>query len=354
MSSSPAPAERNMSPLSRGIGWLIGVVWLFYLGQPIGTAWHHPPGVGRTVSLVALAAFALCYVLLFTRIRRIWRAGQGVSASEAWLFLAGLTVLAVSTIPATGGDWLVTLVYVGTAAVLVLPTRVAALVVVLLAAVPVVSPLAVPAWAPDEGVAFAILLAAFAIHGVKRLNTRNNELIAAQAEIHRLAVAGERARTARDLHDILGHSLTVIAVKAELAGRLLEVDPRRAAVEIADLERLSREALADVRTTVGAYREVNLDTELASARTALCAAGIAAELPPTVGELPPERSELFGWAVREAVTNVVRHSGASRCVIGADRNWVEVTDDGAGDRTGGNGGSDGHGLIGMRERAALL
>ena len=103
---------------------------------------------------------------------------------------------------------------------------------------------------------------------------RNAQLMVARDEVAELAVSAERERMARDMHDILGHSLTVITVKAELAGRLIEVDPAKAKAEIADLERLSREALADVRATIGGFREVTLARELANAKSALTAAGI--------------------------------------------------------------------------------
>ena len=125
----------------------------------------------------------------------------------------------------------------------------------------------------------------------------------------------------------------MVAIKAELAGRLIEVDRDRAAAEIAEVEALARAALADVRQTVGAYREVSLAAELAGARSALAAAGIAADLPAEVPELPEEWDRLFGWAVREGVTNVVRHSGARCCVIRVHPDRVEISDDGRGPST---------------------
>ena len=106
---------------------------------------------------------------------------------------------------------------------------------------------------------------------------RNVELAQAQRTIAELAVKAERSRFARDLHDILGHSLTVLTVKAELAGRLVALDPERAEREIGEVEALARQALADVRAAVAGYREVSLPGELASARAALEAAGIVAD-----------------------------------------------------------------------------
>ncbi len=139
----------------------------------------------------------------------------------------------------------------------------------------------VSGWTSGVGLAFALLAAAVAMYGIQQMMLRNLALISAHAENAELAVENERNRFARDLHDILGHSLTVITVKAELAQKLMDVDTDRARAELADLERLSRDALADVRRAVEGYRELSLPGELARARTALAAArdrGGAAEL----------------------------------------------------------------------------
>ena len=154
------------------------------------------------------------------------------------------------------------------------------------------------------------MMAAFA-----RTTAAMNQLRATQAQLEELAVERERGRVARDIHDILGHSLTVITVKSELAGRLVEADPARAKAEIAEVEALARGALADVRATVAGVRGVTVSGELAAARSALAAAGIAAELPSSTDTVPAERRELAGWVVREGVTNVLRHSAASVCRI---------------------------------------
>jgi two-component system sensor histidine kinase DesK len=185
--------------------------------------------------------------------------------------------------------------------------------------------------------------------GVNQLMARNVDLIEAREENARLAVADERNRFARDLHDIHGHSLTVITVKAELANRLLDVDPERARSELADLERLSRDALADVRRAVEGYRDLTLPGELARAREALRAAGIDAELPNSAESVPSELRELFAWTVREGVTNVIRHSRASHCIVQLEAERVSVRDDGVGPE---ELGEHGHGLDGLRERAA--
>ena len=159
----------------------------------------------------------------------------------------------------------------------------------------------------------------------------------------------ERRRSDRDLHDILGHSLTVVTVKAELAQKLLDVDVERARAEVADLERLSRDALVDVRRAVEGYREITLPGELVRARVALRAAEIEADLPTSTDDIPSELRELFAWAVREGVTNVIRHSGARHCTVRLTATTAEISDDGP---TAPSPNGHGSGLAGLRERAA--
>jgi two-component system sensor histidine kinase DesK len=156
----------------------------------------------------------------------------------------------------------------------------------------------------------------------------------------------------------------VVTVKSELAGRLVERDPARAAAELADIERLSRGALADLRASIAGYREMNLDTELAAARAALAAAEIEATVPVSGDVVAPPLRALFAWAVREAVTNVIRHARASRCVIELAPDAVRVCDDGVGmpvpayldagraETHAAFGMNAGSGLAGLAERAA--
>jgi len=191
-------------------------------------------------------------------------------------------------------------------------------------------------------VSISLMMAAFA-----RTTAAMNQLRATQAQLEGLAVERERGRVARDIHDILGHSLTVITVKSELAGRLIDVDPARAKSEIAEVETLARGALADVRATVAGVRGVTVSGELASARSALTAAGIRAELPSSTDTVPLDSRELAGWVVREGVTNVLRHSAASVCRITLGARGVEIADDGVGPPESAASSS---GLSGLRER----
>ncbi|WP_258060748.1 sensor histidine kinase [Rathayibacter rathayi] len=174
-----------------------------------------------------------------------------------------------------------------------------------------------------------------------------HELQATRAELEVLTAERERSQVARDIHDVLGHSLTVITVKSELAGRLLDADPTRARTEIADVESLARGALADVRATVSGFRATTASGALAAARGALSAAGIAADLPSSTDTVLPQHRELVGWVIREGVTNVVRHSGASLCRIRLTACEVEIADDGTGPQPGTAGST---GLAGLRER----
>jgi len=175
-------------------------------------------------------------------------------------------------------------------------------------------------------------------------------LRAANQEIARLAVDEERARFARDLHDSLGHSLTVVTVKSELAGKLVDRDPAAAQAEIADVERLAREALADLRGAVAGFRAVTLEGKLVAARAALAAGGVRVEVPRHADVVRPELRPVAAWAVREGVTNVLRHAHATACTIELSRAGVRIRDDG----TGAPGTEPGSGLRGLAERAAAV
>jgi len=360
-SAPPGPAEGLMTTNRwYRVGWLFAAIWLVYLAQPAAHVWDDHNLARRYLGLATLLAFAAIFVATFSAVRRLRRGGgrlsllvaSAVLAAEAAMVVAGYLTIG----PEAGGLF----VYLAVIAVFVLPTRPGWLVV----AGCIVASLAVPelvhGWQTDGTLTFQIFVSALAAWGVVQLIQRNVQLSEARNEITRLALADERNRFARDLHDILGHSLTVVAVKAELAGRLASLDPVRAEAEIAEVERLAREALADVRSAAAGYREVTLCEELASARTALAAAGVEADLPDQVDDVPRGRRELFGWAVREGVTNVVRHSGATRCRIRVTPGEVDISDDGRGPglaREAGPGESRagrGHGLTGLRERADAI
>ena len=331
--------------------WVWAGVWLFYLAQPATAAWRLPNPWHRFIALAALTVFAVVFLGGFVLARERLRVGQTLDTPRAVALLVAAGGLLGLVTAMLGPDGLALFVYTGVMAVYLLPGRAGPLVVLGLILGTLVLQHTIPGWHPDFAIQFSIFIGSLAMWGVVRLVQRNGELAAAREEITRLAVEDERNRFARDLHDILGHSLTVVAVKAELAGRLVRLDPDRAEGEIAEVEGLARQALADVRSAVAGYRDVTLASELANARSALGAAGIDADLPVAIDEVPAARRELFGWVVREGVTNVLRHSGASRCRVRIGPSIVEITDDGTGTTPD---PSIGHGLRGLRERAEAV
>ncbi|WP_171161991.1 sensor histidine kinase [Streptomyces sp. I05A-00742] len=175
-------------------------------------------------------------------------------------------------------------------------------------------------------------------------------------ELAHAAVERERLRFSRDLHDLLGHTMSVIVVKAEAVRRLGPRNLDAALGQAADIEAVGRQALTEIREAVTGYREGSLTTELDNARSLLDASGIGAEIRQSGPPLPPQTGVLLGWVVREGVTNVVRHSGASRCEIEVrgkpDRVHLEIIDNGTGVGSAGNGDTCGNGLKGLTERLA--
>jgi two-component system sensor histidine kinase DesK len=343
----------------RGVGlfiWVWAAIWMIYLIEPLNVAWHKPHLWQRLGGTAAAVVFSAAYVIGFVQLRKTMRrTGRRIALPVAWGLVAGMGLLVIPLVVVIGESGLGAFIYVGVMAVFTLPTRTAAGVVAVLVAILLGAAKIVHGWAEESGLALQLFVSALAVYGVMHLVQRNAQLAAAKEEIARLAVNDERNRFARDLHDLLGHTLTVVSVKAELAGRLLHLSPERAEAEIADIQRLTREALADVRAAVGGYREISLGAELVRARSALDAAQIEPEVPLMVDQVPEDRQELFGWAVREGVTNVIRHSGARKCRIDLRSNRIEICDDGRGPGTVDGdtpGGHPGHGLAGLRERAS--
>jgi two-component system, NarL family, sensor histidine kinase DesK len=200
---------------------------------------------------------------------------------------------------------------------------------------------------------FGMLMACALVITVKRMSTYIRLLQATRAKLAETAVSEERLRFARDLHDLLGHTLSVIVVKAEVVRRLAEHDPTAAAREAGEIEAIGRHALAEIRDAVSGYREPEFATEVDSVRSALADAGIDVRVTTPGCALPAPASTLFGWAVREASTNAIRHSQARTCTIAVrfddEAATLTVTDDGLGCH--GQIGN-GTGLIGLRERFA--
>jgi two-component system sensor histidine kinase DesK len=349
----PIPAEPDEAYGPRRWGWVFAAIWLFYLLNPFEAGWEKRDTTAGWIGMLATVLFAAIYLAAFLLLR--WRRRPGTpfrvtpSRGVGLLIVGTEIALGVVICLAVGQEGIAAAVYVAVLSMICLPPVTAWLTAAIVGGSAYAATLIVDGWTADRGILFGTMVAALAIWGISQAINRNIEVLAVREENARLALEDERNRFARDLHDILGHSLTVITVKAELAQKLFDVDPVRARAEVTDLERLSRDALADVRRAVEGYRELTLPGELARARMALDAAEIEADLPNSTDDVPTSVRELFAWTIREGVTNVVRHSGARRCTIRLTPSSAEIVDDGRGM----NGTSlSGHGLVGLRERAS--
>jgi two-component system sensor histidine kinase DesK len=337
----PPPAEEPFR-----WGRLLGAgIWLAVLGNPLrhvlaADGWRTDLGLAGLLLLVGTYLYGLS---LIRTIHVHDRYGT------AWALVLTMLVAWTAVVPGAEDSSLTCLVFVAALATSILPQWQGLGVAAAMFVLTTVAGLTVDGW-ETHGNNFAVVLATAATFSFRLAWQRNARLIAAERELSDMAVEDERSRIARDLHDILGHSLTVISVKAELAGRMMDVDPERARAEIDDLQRLSRDALADVRATAQGIRGISLPGEIATARSALESAGIEPHLPTVADEVPSRWRELYAWTVREGVTNVIRHSGASRCEVEVDASGVVVRDDGAGPNDDGSGS----GLEGLRQRARLV
>jgi two-component system sensor histidine kinase DesK len=297
-----------------------------------------------------VALFIGVYMSVLPPVRWLSRRGhRAVLAALALLPVIAIAMLVAGAPP----SFTALFVYVAAATGMLLPPRTAALLIVV-AGVGVGILSAVRG--DDDGavgatvltvVAIGLMMAAFG-----RVLRVNRELRSTREELATLAVAEERLRIARDVHDLLGHSLSVITLKSELAARLLERDPARAAGELEEIQAVSREALAEVREAVQGYRGLALADSITRARTALTAAGIDCELAGAQPALPADVDAVLAWAVREGTTNVIRHSQARHCEIRIraddESAALEIDDDGRAAPAPSPGGS---GLEGLRERA---
>jgi two-component system sensor histidine kinase DesK len=342
---SPSRSD-ELPPVTLGTGGIVSLLaFLAFLGFPLSDLFGRDVGAGRLVLVLAgVAAFvaAYLYVMLFeARPRRV---------------RLGLVVMAVLALAVSIGDrseWASMFIYVAAACGMNLRQRDALRTVAACAVAAGAVGLArhYPGDDVVQYVIYAIGIGAL-LQGFAKLALVNAELHAARDEIARLAVGEERLRFARDLHDLLGHSLSVIALKSELARRLIGTDGPRAEQEVAEIEQVSRAALVEVREAVSGYRRMTLAAELRGAEVALQAAGIEPEISRPSVSVAPEVEAVLAWAVREGTTNVIRHSGARRCAIrvhaGLADAGVEIVDDGAREESAAPG--VGSGLAGLQER----
>lgn len=330
-----------------GIDWQSSF-WALFLGIPlVNVAQADGPLAVRVGVCAAILAFAVLYVRTVS-VQPVW-ADLPVGAS-LWRqlrpvagALAGLTVLAAVCLPFVTWWGPYYLPYL--AGVVLFATTLTTGIALVAAACVVTVLLPVLAGAPVEAVWIAagcsmsclsIAIGRIGAEVSERRRTADRELVAAR----------EREEISRDVHDILGHSLTVLTLKAEVAQRLVAVDPQRAEAELGEIVELSRAALTDVRSTVTRLRTPDLAGQIEATTTACDAAQIELTLRGRARDVPLPQREIVSWALREATTNLLRHAGARRVVVELGPGLLRVTDDGVG--LGAT--APGNGLTGLRER----
>ncbi|MDA8060943.1 MAG: histidine kinase [Actinomycetota bacterium] len=369
--SGPASVDEQASAVGRRRQLMFRTVFpgvfLAYLVETAAAIAERNGPAGEAAGLALLAVFCAAHVSLLASDL------DGAAPGRYWSLFAVEVACFVAELPLAHEAAFVMVVFIVTLAVGRLYFRALPIVVGATAAA-LFLPLAFPSW--HEGIASAVTdgtvfgiplvgLAMIAFFGILRANAA---LAHARAEVARLAADNERNRIARDIHDLLGQSLTTVVVKAELARRLLVSDAEAASGEIAEVVELSRSCLAEVRAAVSSYRSPDLAAELAAGAELLRAAGITARLPDSTEHVVAEARGLFAWVLREGLTNVVRHSGATCCTVTLGPAAIEISDNGpsgsadpsllagAADPSHLSGGSttasSGTGLAGLRERVA--
>lgn len=327
---APAPVVTE-SPWERWT-WVFAGIWLVFLVYPVQETFQAADSVVElSIGLGLLAAFGAVYML-----------GFGWLAERRWQCFGALVALALATVPTIGVEAIGLTPYLGVFSALRVPAPWWPRTTVAVAVLPLLSLVA-----GDGFPAFFFLMVWPIIIGMVLLRLFTEGEVRAEENRAVLALVAERERVARDVHDVLGHSLTALSIKAELAGRLLDVDPERARAELASIQETARQALAEVRATVGGLRASNLEAELDAAPRVLADAGVGMVVRGDVADTDPRHRTLLAWVLREAVTNVVRHAGARSVEVELGPRGMSVTDDGTGIAR-----PEGNGLRGMRERVS--
>ena len=327
------------------VGW--GIVWAAFMVPVVrvGLAQGSSGGVWGAVS--AIVSCACLYAACSLSVRRVRQGMTWPSRLSLLLIIIG-ALTATGAALGVGSPGLQLVVFLAVVLAFSLPWQAAIGPIAILSGTLFLVPRMIPSWSASEDAWIALLVAGGACTFGRYIMEQRRVARILEQRTHELEINEERNRMARDMHDILGHSLTVIALKSELAARLVDVAPDQTRTELDEVQSLARSALADVRATVNSYRELSLAGELARATSVLTSAGVRADLPLTVEVVDPELRELFAWVVREGVTNIVRHAHASLCKVKLTTDSIEVADDGIGLDSTGTG--DGHGLEGLRQR----
>ena len=330
--------HRRLLPADPRIGW-IPYLWLFWLIGFFAKWWFVPlEPVELTLAVLTLPVFLALYFNGF------WHAGRRV-----FFNIAGILLIALVWTPFNANAMGFFIYGSGLVGRADRPPRAYAwlLGVVLLIAIQWLA-FDLPNFVLLFGGALSLLIGAVAIH-TDELDRQEAALKLSQAEVRRLAAVAERERIGRDLHDLLGHTLSLITIKAELAAKLASRGDSRAGQEIREVERISRGALREIREAVSGLRRADLDAELANARLACEAGNVRLTIDRRPFDLSPDRQAVLALCLREAITNVVRHAAAGRCRAGLAREdgWIRLTveDDGRGGAI-----REGAGLAGMRQR----
>lgn len=327
---------------TRSLSWE-SYAWLIYSLPYLYSSFDRRLSAAQTTAmLVAYLVFLALYVF-----------GQKTRGPRVLWAIAGLDLIAIAFSPRNPGAGSF-FIYGAALMANTFPPRQAAIALVLQVTVGIVASAwqGMPWWYYAMSAVISSLIGAVTIQAAAR-EAGDAKLRLAQAEVERLAKLAERERIARDLHDVLGHTLSVVVLKSELAQKLIDRDPARAAKEMAEVERIARDGLAEVREAITGYRSSGLVAEIDHVRETLTAAGIATTIDAPSMPLAPAQETALSLALREATTNVIRHANATSCRIKFHAQdgsvLMEVEDNGrGGDAPFGNG------LSGMHERIQAL
>lgn len=338
------------------VSTFMSLVWLGFLYFPISQALTLPLGQ-KIISLVLTATFALAYVTAFVltwrkpimgeRNFRYFDGRHRLRKSDAVAFavIVTITLLQVAVLGPLAS--LAFLPFIAAAAPFTLPQAIGYIA----GALTVLASFLIPSFVPNgqEYFGFAITTSAVFMF-VAGMTFFIGSSIESQRQAGTQAILEERERVARDVHDVLGRTLTVIALKSELAGKLLERDPGRAHAELREITHLARESIEEVRQTVAGLKVQSLSEEITAASQALESAGIDLQREGSawsdLDSIPAVNQAVFAWVIREATTNIIRHSAARRATIKLDRSSLTITDNGVGIPPD----AAGHGLEGLKAR----
>lgn len=338
------------------VSTFMSLVWLGFLYFPISRALTLPLGP-KIISLVLTATFALAYIMAFILTwrkpivgERNFRYFDGRHSlykgnAVAFAVIVMITLLQVAVLGPL--DSLALLPFIAAAAPFTLPQAVGYIA----GALTVLVSFLIPSFVPNGQEYFGLAITTSAVFMfVAGMTFFIGSSIESQRQAGTQAILEERERVARDVHDVLGHTLTVIALKSELAGKLLERDPGRAQTELREITHLARESIEEVRQTVAGLKVQSLSEEITAASQALESAGIGLQREgsawPDLDSIPAVNQAVFAWVIREATTNIIRHSAARQATIKLDRSNLTITDNGVGIPPD----AAGHGLEGLKAR----